>query len=46
MSYCKNREELVAAYKYARSISDNATIIVERELHGPEFAVNYVLADG
>lgn len=46
MSYCSNRDELVKAYKYARSTSDNATIIVERELHGPEFAVNYVLADG
>lgn len=46
MSYCKNEEELIEAYKYARSVSDNATIIVERELHGPEFAVNYVMADG
>lgn len=46
MSYCKNEEELVAAYKYARSISENATIIVERMLKGPEFAVNYVMADG
>ena len=46
MSYCSNETELIAAYKYARSVSDNNTIIVERELHGPEFAVNYVLADG
>lgn len=46
MSYCKNEDELIAAYKYARSVSDNETIIVERELHGPEFVVNYVLADG
>lgn len=46
MSYCKNEEELVQAYKYARSISDNSTIIVERELHGPEFVANYVIADG
>lgn len=46
MSYCKNQDELIAAYKYARSVSENSTIIVERELHGPEFAVNYVLADG
>lgn len=46
MSYCKNKEELVAAYRLAREISDNSTIIVERELHGPEYAVNYVLADG
>lgn len=46
MSYCANEEELIKAYKYARSVSDNKTIIVERELHGPEFAVNYVIADG
>lgn len=46
MSYCKNEEELVKAWKYARSVSDNSTIIVERELHGPEFAVNFVMADG
>lgn len=46
MSYCKNEEDLIAAYKYARSVSNNETIIVERELHGPEFVVNYVIADG
>lgn len=46
MSYCKNEEELIKAYKYARSVSDNSTIIVERELHGPEFVVHYVIANG
>ena len=46
MSYCANEQELIAAYKYARQVSDNATIIVERELHGPEFAVNYIMTDG
>lgn len=46
MSYCSDQEGLIAAYKHARSVSDNATIIIERELHGPEFAVNYILADG
>lgn len=46
MSYCKNKEELLAAIDYAQSVSENPRIIVERELHGPEFAVNYVLADG
>ena len=46
MSYCQNEEQLVAAYKYARSVSENSTIIVERMLKGPEFAVNYVMADG
>lgn len=46
MSYCHNQDELIEAYKYARSVSDNSTIIVERMLKGPEFAVNYVIADG
>lgn len=46
MSYCNNEEELIAAYKYARSVSENSTIIIERMLKGPEFAVNYVMADG
>lgn len=46
MSYCYNRQQLIEAWKYARSVSDNPTIIIERMLHGPEFAVNYVLAEG
>ena len=45
MSYCNNRKELIQAYKYARTISDD-TIIVERRLHGDEYNVHYVLADG
>lgn len=46
MSYCNNKEELIKAYQYARSISDNDTIIVEKELHGPEFAAHYIIAEG
>ncbi len=46
MSYCSNEEELLVAWKKAREASNNSTIIVERQLHGPEYAVNYVLADG
>lgn len=46
MSYCANKEELKAAWKKAREASKNSTIIVERQLHGPEYAVNYVMADG
>ena len=46
MSYCSNKEQLIIAYKKARESSDNAQIIVERQLHGPEFAVNYVIANG
>ena len=45
MSYCSNREELISGYKAAREISDNE-IIVERQLHGKEYNVHYVLADG
>ena len=45
MSYCSNREELISGYKLARSFSDKE-IIVERQLHGKEFNVHYVLADG
>lgn len=45
MSYCSNREELIAGYKAARAISDKE-IIVERQLHGKEYNVHYVLADG
>lgn len=46
MSYCSNEQELVAAYRKARSVSENATIVVERQLHGPEFYINYVVANG
>ena len=46
MSYCSNKEELINAYKFARSISDNEKIIVEKRLHGPELAAIYVIADG
>lgn len=46
MNYCNNREELINAYKYARTVSDNSRIIVERQFHGPEFVANYVLANG
>jgi biotin carboxylase len=45
MSYCDNREELIAGYRAAREISDKE-IIVERQLHGKEYNVHYVLADG
>ena len=46
MSYCHNQEQLVAAYKKAREISDNERIIVEQCLSGVEYNINYVCADG
>ena len=45
MSYCANREELIAGYKNARDISDK-DIIVERQLCGKEYNVHYALANG
>ena len=45
MSYCNNKMELIEGYKKAREISDKE-IIVERQLHGKEYNVHYVLADG
>lgn len=45
MSYCSNRKELIEGYKAAREISDKE-IIVERRLHGKEYNVHYILADG
>lgn len=45
MSYCENAEELRVAWCEARKITDE-TIIVERKLHGPEFNVHYVIAEG
>lgn len=46
MSYCSDKEELRASWKKAREASKSSTIIVERELRGPEYAVNYIMADG
>lgn len=46
MSYCSNKEELRTAWKKAKEASKKSIIIVERQLHGPEYAVNYVMADG
>lgn len=46
MSYCYNKEELIEAYQYAKSISSNENIIVERMLHGNEYHINYIVADG
>lgn len=46
MSYCYNKEELVKACEYARNVSKNDTIIVERMLKGPEVSADYVMADG
>lgn len=46
ISYCYNKEELIEAYKYARSVSKSDKIVVERMLRGKEWYSYYVLADG
>lgn len=46
ITYCYNEEELIDAYKYARSVSKNPKIVVERMLHGREWYSYYALADG
>ncbi len=45
MSYCRNEEELIQGYRNARLISEKP-VVVERQLHGKEYNVHYVLADG
>lgn len=46
ITYCYNEDELINAYRYARSVSHNPKIIVERMLRGREWYGFYVLADG
>lgn len=45
VSYCHNEVELVEAYQYAESLSDQAQVIVERMLEGIEFCSYYALAE-
>lgn len=46
VSYCYTRQELKDAYKYARSVSADPTIVVERMLKGREYVAAYALAEG
>jgi len=46
ITYCYNKQELVDAYRYARSLSKNPKIVVERMLHGKEWYTYYALANG
>lgn len=46
ISYCYDKKDVIEAYKYARSVSKNEKIIVERMLHGEEWWAGYALADG
>lgn len=46
ISYCYNQQELIQAYRYARSLSKDKNIIVERMLDGRDWVAYYALADG
>lgn len=46
ISYCKDREELRKAYKYALSCSKSDKIIVEKQLMGEEWYATYACANG
>jgi biotin carboxylase len=46
VNYCTNESELRDAYKYARELSDNEVVVCERQLHGPEWVVNYIIENG
>lgn len=46
ISYCHSREELVEAYRYARSVSKSDKIVCERMLKGEEWYSFYALAQG
>lgn len=46
VSFCGNEASLIDAYKLARCSSNNPKIICERCLHGEEWAVQYVIAEG
>lgn len=46
ITYCYTKDELVYAYRYARSLSKNPKIVVERMLKGREWYGYYALAKG
>lgn len=46
VSYCYNKEDLIAAYKNVRALSKSSKIIIERMLHGDEWYSSYAIADG
>ena len=46
VSYCHTRQEVIDAYKHARSLSKSSKIIVERMLHGEEWYSSYAFSNG
>lgn len=46
VSYCHTKDELIKAWKYARSISKSDKMVVERMLHGEEWYSSYAFSNG
>lgn len=46
MSYCYNKEDVIKGCEYARSLSKNETLIVERMFSGTEYMAWYALSEG
>lgn len=46
ISFCNDIDELRAAYKLVREVSDNPHIICERMLHGKEWYSSYAIVNG
>lgn len=46
ITYCYNHDDLRKAYAYARSVSDNPKVVIERFLDGREYGAFYVLLNG
>ena len=47
ISYCYNNDELVEAYKLAKSLTHHRDkIVIEKMLHGPEWYSTYAIQDG
>lgn len=46
VSYCYTKEDFLPAYNWAKKVSSNPKIVIERMLHGKEWWAGYALADG
>lgn len=46
MSFCHNKEELLNAYSYAKSLTKENNIVIEKMLQGTEHNAYYAIADG
>ena len=46
ISFCFNREQLITAIQYAKSVSQSNKLVVERMLHGEEWYSSYVFSNG